>query len=159
MNVPVRLLTATLLLASAGSAVAQEKKVRRLDSVTWNPSTHKLVWVVQEGNVDREGAFTGNQKTTYEIDMAEATMKLNGEGRRFSKSEAVRVQQLMDIVTQYAAESTVWWEAGEGEPVDENGKAKSPRMDRDNTDREKPRKPRKTDPDTEGTVIRISTRE
>jgi hypothetical protein len=156
MNATATLLAATLILASAGAAAAEEKKARRLDSVTWNPSTHKLVWVVTEGKVGTEGGFKGEQKTTYEINMSSATMTLNGEGRRFSKSEAVRVQQLMDIVTQYAAESTVWWEAGEGEPIDENGKPKRPRMDRSRPDTDEPvRKPRRSDPEAEGTIIQI----
>jgi len=50
-------------------------------------------------------------------------MSVEGEDRRFSKTEAVSVHRLMDLVAKYAAESTLWWEAGEGEPLNKGGDA------------------------------------
>jgi len=36
-------------------------------------------------------------------------MKANGEGRSFDKDEAESVHLLMDVISRYAVESTVWW--------------------------------------------------
>ena len=68
--------------------------------------------------------------------MKAATMTLNGEVRRFSKEEAAHVHAVMNFVSRYAAESTVWWEAGQGEPlqgserasVDRKAKPQSPQQ-------------------------------
>jgi hypothetical protein len=123
----MRVLGITLLaactFATAAIAAGEETRARRLESVTWSPGNHKLTWTVSEGTADTKGSFKGTTKITYEIDMDAATMELNGEGRRFSKAEAVRVHALMDIVAKYAAESTVWWEAGEGEPLTDKDKS------------------------------------
>jgi hypothetical protein len=48
-------------------------------------------------------------------------MKLKGEGRTFSKDEAESVHMLVDLIARYAVESTVWWEEGLGDKVDQNG--------------------------------------
>jgi hypothetical protein len=123
---------AGLLLGLAGMAAGQDakgqegkgqdpnKSARRLETITWNPVDHKLTWTVTKGTLD-SGKFQSKEKTTYEINMDSATMTLNGEGRRFSKREAVSVHALMDLVAKYAAESTMWWDAGHGDPVDGSG--------------------------------------
>ena len=108
----------------ATSLFAQDKPVRRLEGVTWNPAEHKLTWTVASGKM-AEGKFEARERFTYEIDMDAAVMTTNGQDRRFSKQEAVRVHALMDMVAKYAAESTIWWDAGEGEPVDGKSRDKS----------------------------------
>ena len=130
------LLLSTLLLAAAGSVLPADaqtehpqqegRKARRLETVTWNPIEHKLTWTVIDGALADKGKFEGSKKTTFSIDMDEATMSLEGEGRRFSKMEATSVHRLMDMVAKYAAESTLWWEAGEGErlPNDPSGNSR-----------------------------------
>lgn len=142
-------LITTCLLAFAALATAQEKKsARRLEAVTWNPADHKLSWTVTNG---KEGV-----KTTFEIDMDEATMSLNGEDRRFSRDEAVRVHALMNVVARYAAESTVWWEAGEGVPVDKNEKPNTDRKRRESDPLNlEPRTPRRDTSPPRG-LVRIS---
>lgn len=124
-----------VLLMAALVAAGAEKKARRLEAVTWSPGDHKLTWTVSEGKVER-GAFKESKKLTYVIDMDAATMNLDEEGRRFSGEEAVRVHALMDLVAKYAAESTVWWEAGEGQPI---GKDDKPRLQNPHEKRESPR--------------------
>lgn len=114
---------AILFLGIAASSGAQDKPARRLESVTWNPTNHKLTWTIAQGSLEN-GKFVEKSKATYEIDMDEATMTANGEGRRFSKSEAVSVHALMDLVAKYAAESTLWWDAGQGEPIDKDNRSK-----------------------------------
>ena len=112
---------APMALLLATSLFAEEKPARRLEGVTWNPAEHKLTWTVATGKMT-EGKFEARERFTYQIDMDAAVMTTNGQDRRFSKQEAVRVHALMDMVAKYAAESTIWWDAGEGEPV--SGKEK-----------------------------------
>jgi hypothetical protein len=138
-----RFLLGTLLVAATFStlALAQERPARRLDSVTWNPRTHTLTWSVSEGKL-QDGNFVEAKKHDYRINMDRATMSAQGEDRRFSKDEAVSVHALMDLVSKYAAESTLWWDAGQGEPLKKDGKSLEegePDHGRDEF-REKPRK-------------------
>jgi hypothetical protein len=136
--------TAFVGAALATAAVAQESKVvLHLDSVTWNPVDHRLTWTVASGTLDEAGKFQrAKPPVTYEIDMDAAVMRLNGEGRRFSRAEAIRMRPLMDILARYAAESTVWWDQGEGEPLDGSGGRK---VDKQRPDRETPAKPPRKD--------------
>lgn len=138
MNTYRTLIAAAAVLAlTAGTALAQksERESRRLESITWNPVDHKLTWTVSLG-ASNQGKFEGAKKFTYEIKMDQAMMTVDGEDRRFSKTEAVSVHRLMDLVAKYAAESTLWWEAGEGEPIGKEGG--SSRVDRKKT---RPRNP------------------
>lgn len=112
---PLRLAVAAI--AFAATACGQEGKARRLESITWNPVEHRLTWVVASGDMD-EGKFTAKGKLSYAIDLAKATMQFNGENRGFSKNEAANVHALMDLVSKYAVESTVWWDDGQGEKLD-----------------------------------------
>lgn len=113
---------AALMLVAAGTTLAEknDRDARRLESITWNPVDHKLTWTVNSGEL-HDGKFEGGKKFTYEIKMDQALMSVEGEDRRFSRTEAVSVHRLMDLVAKYAAESTLWWEAGEGEPISKDG--------------------------------------
>ncbi len=113
-----------MALLAAGAVVngAEEKSPRRLESVTWSPSDHKLSWVISSGTKDTAGKYKPVKSQTYNIDMSAATMTLNGEGRRFSRDEAKNVQVLMDLVSKYAVESTVWWDQGQGTPLGKENK-------------------------------------
>ena len=147
---------AVYTFAATTVAAGEEAPARRLESITWSPGNHKLTWTISEGTADAKGAFKGTSKVTYEIDMDAATMELNGEGRRFSKAEAVRVHALMDVVSKYAAESTVWWEAGEGEPLSERDKSL---IDNERKNRKTPHrlpKPRREPSEPGVRMIRIS---
>lgn len=93
--------------------------LRRLESITWDSVKHQLTWDVSKG--DKKGnSYQATSKDRYEINMDNATMTVNGESRRFSEEEAANVRKLMDFISRYALESTVWWENGEGDPVDGN---------------------------------------
>ena len=95
-------------------------KARRLEAVTWNPVTEELTWVVSSG--DRSaGAYKSGGEETYKIHMDDAIMGFEGERRRFSPEEAKQVHKLMDLISRYAVESTIWWEHGEGEKLDDRG--------------------------------------
>lgn len=150
---------AAVLAACLTSAVAgeEEKRARRLESITWNPVDHKLTWVVSDGAMNGQGKFEGTKKLTYEIDMDEATMNANGEDRRFAKAEAVSVHKLMDLVSKYAAESTVWWEQGQGEPLDKNNSQKLRRDSHEHDEHTiKPERPRTRPDPRDAKIIRIT---
>jgi hypothetical protein len=101
-------------------AAADSQSPRRLESLTWNSVNHTLLWDVSTGNTKTEDASAYRPVTTdhYKIDMDKATMTYNGESRRFSEDEAGNVRSLMDVISKYAVESTIWWEQGQGDPVD-----------------------------------------
>jgi len=91
--------------------------VRRLDSITWNPVTAELSWVVSTwDSLDMNGQQPAS-RSTYSMSIDSATMKFNGEDRRFDPVEAKHVRALMDLLSVYAVESTVWWDQGKGEKV------------------------------------------
>jgi hypothetical protein len=91
---------------------SEEPKHRRLEAVTWNPVTEELTWVVSSGDRKSGGGYVPATKENYTIHMDAALMKFRGEDRRFSEDEAARVHILMDMISSYAVESTIWWEHG-----------------------------------------------
>ena len=103
------------LAACAQQGGVQKPKPRRLESLTWNSVKHELTWVVSNSEKEKK-------EQSYRIQMDSATMSVNGESRGFSKREAANVHVLMDILSRYAIESTVWWEDGQGEKLDEKGR-------------------------------------
>ncbi len=95
---------------------------RRLESVTWNSVKHELTWVISKGEKKEGASFKALASANYVINMDDATMSFSGQTRRFSKEEAANVHVLMDLIAKYAVDSTVWWDDGQGEPLDGNGK-------------------------------------
>jgi hypothetical protein len=108
-------------------------KARRLESITWNSVDHHLIWEVSKGEKDGDN-YKANGNDRYDINMDNATMTVNGESRRFNAKEAANVRILMDFISKYALESTLWWENGEGDPVDGKNAPKAP--DRQAPDRQ-----------------------
>ena len=93
---------------------------RRLESVRWDSVKHELTWDVSRGEKKGE-EYQPRSNDHYQINMDHATMTVNGQTRRFSEDEAENVRTLMDFISKYALESTVWWENGEGEPLGSKG--------------------------------------
>jgi hypothetical protein len=106
-----------------------DNTTRRLEFVRWNPLTHQLTWDVSKGKKDG-AAFKTVTTDHYEIDMDDAIMSVSGERRRFSEEEAANVHMLMNLIAKYAIDSTVWWNDGQGEPIDGNGKPTHPERQR-----------------------------
>jgi hypothetical protein len=100
------------------------KAPRRLESVTWNSVKHQLTWVISKGGGAESGKPDPAEKgqDRYEINMDNATMVYNGEVRRFSKEEASNVHMLMDLISKYAVDSTIWWDQGQGQKLDRDGR-------------------------------------
>ena len=155
----VTILTLSLVIA-AGAQQDEPKKrqARRLESVTWSPADHKLTWTVIDGSL-KDGKFQPGAKISFEINMDAATMHASGEDRRFSKQEAASVHRLMDLVAKYAAESTLWWEAGEGERLDGGDSSKVDRKENEKrNDRPEflPERPNRKEDPRDRKVIKIS---
>ena len=114
----IRLAALTLLFAIP--LMPQEQKIRRLESVTWNPITDQLSWVVTNGSAGDGGKYVPDpdKRFQYVIDLKEVTMEHEGNKRRFAKEEADNVLMVMQLISRYAQESTVWWEEGKGDPLD-----------------------------------------
>ncbi len=117
-----------LLLSFAAASWAQDpkpKEIKKLGSVTWNLQTHQLIWVVQKGtNVD--GAFVPSSEDRYEILPDDAVMAFSNEKRAFTEDEATSLHHLLDVLSMYCAESVVWWDQGQGVPLDPSGKPAAP---------------------------------
>jgi len=96
-----------------------EKK--RLESVTWDLTTHKLIWVVQSGPRGPNGEFISKTSERYEISPDDATMAVKNEKRGFTDEEAASLHRLLDTLSLYCVESVVWWDRGMGDPIDANG--------------------------------------
>jgi hypothetical protein len=94
-----------------------QRPPRRLETVTWNSVDHQLTWVISSGARTNSG-YTPLTNENYQISMDRATMTFHGETRGFSRQEAVNVRVLMDLISQYAMDSTVWWDNGQGVRLD-----------------------------------------
>src|SRR5437899_2026018 len=72
--------------------------LRRLESVTWNPVTAELSWVVSNWNSLDTGQQPVSQET-YSMSIDAAIMKFNGKDRKFDPVEAQHVRALMDFIS------------------------------------------------------------
>jgi len=124
---------AVLLLSISALSFAEQptpdtaKEKKRLQSVTWDLKEHKLVWVVQKGSMV-DGEFQPTSQDRYEVSPDEAKMFFANEARGFTPEEGAALHQLLDTLSLYCAESTVWWEDGQGDrldkPTEETAKVK-----------------------------------
>jgi hypothetical protein len=116
-----------LMLSMAAVSCAQDRKAenkpnqnaekKRLESVTWDLTNHKLIWVIQTGT-EQGGAFVANRSDTYEILPDKAVMSFANEKRGFTQEEAASLHKLLDTLSLYCAESVIWWDQGEGDRLD-----------------------------------------
>jgi hypothetical protein len=136
-----RLLMAVVLLAPVGCAQVNDNGrpgpaksgtvqppngtllLCKLETVTWNPETEELSWVITSRNIT-SGMDQPETREKYTIHLDTAVMNVNGEGRRFNIDEAHEVGKLMEMINAYTVESTVGWSKGLGEKV--TGKEAAP---------------------------------
>jgi len=85
--------------------------VKRLQSVTWDLATHKLVWTVEKGSVV-DGEFVPAKVVKYEVSPDDAFMAYAGEKRSVTEEEAADLHHLLDVLSLYCVESVVWWDHG-----------------------------------------------
>ncbi len=112
---------------TAGNAAQQgqtqpDTGTRRLESVMWNPVSHELTWVVSQGQASNGSGYLPKSQDKFLINLDNATMTFNSEVRRFSEEEAANVRMLMDLISKYAVDSTIWWQQGHGIKLDKDGK-------------------------------------
>jgi hypothetical protein len=127
-------LVVLFLFSLAGAACAQERQAalpekdsseaRRLGSVTWDLKNHKLVWTIEKG-ATVNGEFVPSTSDRYEISPDDAVMAFSDQKRGFAEAEATSLQHLLDVLSLYCAESVVWWDQGQGVPV--NGAPGAPK--------------------------------
>jgi hypothetical protein len=115
-NAPLAVMkTALILLLSCASLIrAQDQKpqqVKRLESMTWDLSSHKLVWVVSTGNMV-DGKFVSTSEAKYEVSPDEASMAFQQEKRPVDNEEAKNLHDLLNVLSLYCVESVVWWDQG-----------------------------------------------
>jgi len=127
-------------------------RLRRLESITWNPVTQELTWVLSTGDLNGTG-YSPTKQESYVIHMDAATMNAEGQARHFDPDEAEQVGKVMDLICRYALESTLWWEHGGGESPDaQPGKPAQPGSktatppDSDTKDKSKPDRSRQVPP-------------
>jgi hypothetical protein len=114
---------------AAGKVEAAKGDKKRLESVTWDLKSHKLIWTVQTGEAGSNGEFVAKTTERYEIIPDKALMAVREEKRGFTEQEAASLHKLLDTLSLYCVESVVWWERGEGDPLDANGKPLHKRQD------------------------------
>jgi hypothetical protein len=103
---------------------------RRLESVSWNPVRAELTWMLSVWDPTVSTAQPAGEER-YVIHLDKAVMEFHEETRGFDTDEAKRVRSLMDIISRYALESTVWWGRGGGTP-DDHGNSSPNERDRSN---------------------------
>jgi len=111
-----RLMAADPQTQSVKEPPARSEEVKRLGSVTWDLDSHKLVWIIQKGEM-QNGEFVSHGEQRYEISPDDAMMGVSEELRGFDTDEAATLHQLLDVLSLYCAESVVWWEEGKGTPA------------------------------------------
>jgi hypothetical protein len=114
----------------ATSAVAQEQTihVKRVASVTWDSQSGKLVWVVQDGQ-EQNGEFVASSEERYEVSPKEAVIAVEGQQRKFTDTEVTRLWSLLHSLTLFCVESTMWWETGQGVPLNHGKPPEQPPSD------------------------------
>ena len=86
---------------------------RRLESVSWNPVRAELTWLLSVWDPAVNTERPAGQER-YVIHLDKAVMEFQEQARGFDTDEARRVRSLMDVISRYALESTVWWGRGGG---------------------------------------------
>jgi hypothetical protein len=80
------------------------------------------------------GEFVAASEDRYAISPDQARMMVGEEERGFAGEEAVSLHRLLDALSLYCAESVVWWNQGQGAPVNKPGN----RNEKPKTDGDKP---------------------
>jgi hypothetical protein len=125
---------------------------RRLESVSWNPLNAELTWMLSiwDPSVSTDQP-TGHERYVIHLDKAE--MQFQDESRNFDTDEAKHVRSIMDLISRYALESTVWWGRGGGTPGDHHWDSSPQERDRANPKDAPDGKDDQTKPELKGTPI------
>jgi hypothetical protein len=97
-------------------ALPKLPEIKRLASVTWDLSTHKLLWVVEKGIIVN-GEFVAGSTQNYAVSPDEAFMEVKDEQRGLGQDEAASLHELLNMLSLYCVESVDWWEHGAASPT------------------------------------------
>jgi hypothetical protein len=126
MKTVIALIFAVVSVATADDGPAVQ--VKRVSSVTWDPQTGRLSWVVQSGTEGTDG-FAPVSEEHYEIASKESVMTSSGEKREFTSEQVTWAGDLLRALTAYCAASTIWWYRGGTLPPSDDKPTTSPRSD------------------------------
>ena len=106
----------------SGESAKPTAVLRRLESVTWDPLRAQLTWLVSVWDLEST-ADEPRDMERYVIHLDSDVMEFKGEIRRFDAAGR-DVHALMDMISNFAMQSTVWWGRGgqgqrEGQPGSE----------------------------------------
>jgi hypothetical protein len=89
-----------------------------------------------------DGKFVASASNKYEISPDKAVMAFADEKRGFTEEEATSLHRLLDTLSLYCAESVIWWDQGQGDPLGPDAKPAGPRQQPAKPEREdvKPKK-------------------
>ncbi len=99
----------------------QQAPFRRVESITIDPQQCVLRWTVTRGELQNGEYAAKGKPETYEIEFHKAEMTHDGATHKFSPQEAVRVHEVMQAISKYAAESVEWFETQQA-PVQRAGR-------------------------------------
>jgi hypothetical protein len=88
----------------------------KLETITWNPDTKELGWVISMKPL-AAGPETPEVQVKYLIHIDTAIMHVKDEDRKLGQEDAQLVEQLLNLITAYTVDSTVQWSKGAGEKV------------------------------------------
>jgi hypothetical protein len=88
----------------------------KLETITWNPDTKELGWVISMKPL-AAGPETPAVQVKYLIHINTAIMHVKNEDRKLDQEDAQLVEQLLNLITAYTVDSTVQWSKGAGEKV------------------------------------------
>ena len=88
----------------------------KLQSVTWNPETKELGWVISMRPI-APGADAGATEVKYTVHIDTAIMRVKDEDRKLDQDDARFVETILNYITAYAVDSTVQWSKGAGEKI------------------------------------------
>lgn len=93
----------------AQGTTEQTPRIHRMESITIDPQTCTITWVVTSGELqdDKYTPAPGSEKT-YKMDLHKAEMSIEGNVLKFSPEEAGGVHQNVREFIKYLASSTVW---------------------------------------------------
>jgi len=130
---------------------------RRLESVSWNPVNAELTSMLSVWDPSVSTDQPAGQER-YVIHLDKAVMQFQEETRSFDSDEAKHVRSIMDLISRYALESTVWWGRGGGTPEDHHWDSSPQDRDRTNPKDAPDGKGDQSNPALKGTPIVMRSR-
>jgi len=108
-------LAALSLLCCAVFSEEPAQRIKTLVGIHYNVIDGELCWDLMIGRLEGEKIIGEKLDLQSCISAEKAEMTYAGETRTFSREEASQLAKLLDVLANYAAESSVWFDAGKGD--------------------------------------------